>query len=214
LARDIQKEQEKIRNGNRFIAEPEEGKGVFPRDADRLFLEYTNLRKKIYNTQKYKFPDEATRRELESYIDEQFVKLVKEYDINSPVDFPGYIKTKLNLRVKQVFVKGRYRDQDREQLTNNDWDIENMLADEQLQSYHKERNNEMLAHLLSDTVLTDVQHGILKIWLSQPLSQTKVVTEIVNEFDLSRKDATKEVNELKEYLGYRLKNFLRNKEKE
>ena len=214
MARDIQKEQAKIRNGNRFVEESEDGRGVFSRDVDRLFLEYTNLRKKIYTTQKYKFPDEATRRELESYIDEQFVKLVKEYDINSPVDFPGYIKTKLNLRVKQVFVKGRYRDQDREQLTSNDWDIENMLADEQLQAYHKERHNEMLSYLIADTNLTDVQKGILNVWLSHPLSQTKVTTEIVNQFGLSRKEASKEINELKEYLGYRLKDFLRKKEKE
>lgn len=214
MVRDIQKEQEKIRNGNRYVEESEEGRGVFSRDVDRLFLEYTNLRKKIYNTQKYRFPDEATRRELESYIDEQFVKLVKEYDINSPVDFPGYIKTKLNLRVKQVFVKGRYRDQEREQLTSNDWDIENLLADEQMQAYHKEKNNEMLAHLLSEASLTTVQKSILKIWLSYPLSQTKVITEIVNEHGLSRKEATQEVEELKEYLGYRLKDFLRKKEKE
>lgn len=214
MVRDIQKEQEKIRNGNRYIEESEAGRGVFSRDVDRLFLEYTNLRKKIFNTQKFKFPDEATRKELESYIDEQFVKLVKEYDINSPVDFPGYIKTMLNLRVKQVFVKSRYRDQDREQLTSNDWDIENLLADEQLLSYQKERSNDMLAHILSEVNLSDIQKSILKIWLSHPTSQSKVVSEISNGYEISRKEATREVEELKEYLGYRLKDFLRIKEKE
>src|SRR5690606_39735877 len=59
------------------------------------------------------FADDATRRELRSYIDEQFVKLVKEYDINNPVDFPGYIDKKLKLRVKQTFIKNQFRSEER-----------------------------------------------------------------------------------------------------
>lgn len=212
MARDIEKEQQKIRNGNRYVDESEGGRGVFSRDADRLFLEYTNLRKKIYNTQKYKFPDEATRKELESYIDEQFVKLVKEYEINSPVDFPGYIKTKLNLRVSQVFIRGRYRDLEREPIMSNDWDIENLLAYEEVDEYLKDKGNDVLGHLLVGLPLTDIQKVILETWLDHPMPQTTVVTRLTKQFDLTRVEADEEIEELKEYLGYRLKGYLRDKE--
>ena len=115
MARDVEKEQSMIRNGNRYVRE-QEGTGVFVRDVDRLYVQYTNLRHKVYNSYKDNFSDEATQQELKSYIDEQFVKLTKEYEINGDIDFPGYIKRMLNQRVRGTILKNKFRDNNRERL--------------------------------------------------------------------------------------------------
>ena len=210
MARDIDRENQKIRNGNRYIHD-EGGTGVFGRDVDRLFIEYTNLRKSIFNKQKYKFSDKATREELESYIDEQFVKLVKEYDINNPVDFPGYIKTKLNLRVSQVFIRGRYRDKGREQLMKDEWGVKNLIEFDEVDAYQKEQTDNLLSMLLNDLTLDDMEEVILLTWLEETQPQSKVVTQVTRAFDVTRKEAEEVIEEMKEYLTPRLEAYIRKK---
>lgn len=214
MARDLNKESQKIRNGNRYIFDEGES-GVFGRDVDRLFVEYTNLRKSIYNRQKHKFSDQATREELESYIDEQFVRLVKEYDINNPVDFPGYIKTKLNLRVSQVFIKGRYRDKSRESLMKDEWGVKNLIEYDEVDSYQKERTDNLLNMILNELNLNEMEEFILLTWLEETQPQSKVVTQVTKAFGVKRKEAEETIEELKEYLAPRLETYIRrNKEEE
>ncbi|AID17841.1 RNA polymerase sigma factor [Bacillus phage JBP901] len=141
MPRDVEKEQEQIWNGNRFIVSTEETTGVFIRDVDKLFHQYRNLRMSIYNQYKgYLSSDPITQDELRSYIDEQFIRLVKEYDIGSDVDFPGYIKIKLHSRVKNSFIKSVFRDKQRVFVTRNSFDVSNLIEqnpcnDEELDYY-------------------------------------------------------------------------------
>src|SRR5699024_6887267 len=175
MARNLDKENEKINNGNRFIKNTTETTGVFLRDVDKLMHQYTNLRLSVYSQYKEYLPDPVSQEELKSYIDEQymrlvkeydingtvdfpwdiktklsmrvysqhkadrpdtvsqeelksytdeqFIRLVKEYDINGPVDFPGYIKTKSNYRVRHSYIKGEYRDRHRIFVPKNEFDI-------------------------------------------------------------------------------------------
>lgn len=207
MVRDLEKESQKIRNGNRFISD-EGGSGVFPRDTDRLLREYTNLRKKIYNTYKNVFNDEATRKELSSYIDEQFVKLVKEYDINSPVDFPGYIKIKLPLRVKQTFVKNQFRDKGREWLTTEEDEIEQML--ETTENYMNElsiEDRDLREFVFKGTHFNPIESEIITLWLNRRLTDREIVSLLMKSHKKSKREVERAITEMKEYVLIKLKEY-------
>lgn len=205
MVRDLEKESKRIRNGNRFVDDGG-GTGVFARDPERLLKDYTNLRKKIYNTYAPAFTDVATKEELKSYIDEQFVKLVKEYDINSPVDFPGYISKKLKLRVKQSFVKNKFKDRGREQLMKKDNGIESLL-DVQSEAHPEDTSYEvilMMEYLGKGVTLSDVDKFILKLWLTEEVPNKHLVTKVTENFGLTTTEAKNTIKDLKEYVGVRL----------
>jgi len=176
MARNVDKEQEQILNGNRFMVNTDENKGVFLRDVDKLMHQYRNLRMSVYSQYKDYLPDPVSQEELMSYINEQFVRLVKEYDINGPVDFPGYIKTKLNYRVKNSYIKGEYRDRQRVFVPKNDFDVSNllekqMIQDEELDYY------ETLEYALQDVKLSELEKEIL-YYMMQELTDAQIERKI------------------------------------
>ena len=176
MGRNVDKEQEQILNGNRFMVNTKETTGVFLRDVDKLMHQYKNLRMSIYNQYKDYLPDPVTQAELRSYIDEQFVRLVKEYDINGPVDFPGYIKTKLNYRVKHSYIKGEYRDRQRVFVPKNDFDVSNLIErnpfkDEELDYYAA------LEFALRGVKLTDLEKEVL-LYILQEMTESDIERRI------------------------------------
>ncbi len=201
MVRDLNKEKTEIRNGNRFVTEVK-GTGVFPRDVDRLFLQYANLRNKVYNVNKDLFFDEATRKELRSYIDEQFVKLTKEYHINGEVDFAGYIKKSLNLRVRHSFVKSRFRDNSRERLGSEDDEIELLL------SASEANPTEIEDAELIDSLLTDASFSPLELEVFTLMVQGKVkekeISRLITAEDVSQKAIREAIRNVKDYLILKL----------
>jgi hypothetical protein len=176
MARDLKKEQEQILNGNRFVMNTDEMTGVFLRDVDKLMHQYRNLRMSVYNQYKDYLPDPVSQAELKSYVDEQFIRLVKEYDINGPVDFPGYIKTKLNYRVKHSYIKGEYRDRQRVFVPRNDFDVSNLIEkspfrDEELDYY------EALEYALHDVELNELEKEIL-FYILQELTDAQIEKKV------------------------------------
>lgn len=208
MVRDLEKESKKMRNGNRFVKDLD-GSGVFARDTDRLLRDYTNLRKKIYSMYASSFSDPATKEELRSYIDEQFVKLVKEYDINSPVDFPGYINKKLKLRVKQSFVKNKYKDKGREQLMKKDNGIDTLL-DGQSEFNPEDDSYEvisLLEHLGSGVTLSDAEEYIIRVWMSESVPTNHLVTRVADLFDMTPTETKAVIRDLKEFVGTKLNSY-------
>ncbi|WCS68995.1 hypothetical protein Goe17_01360 [Bacillus phage vB_BsuM-Goe17] len=184
MSRDVEKEQEQILNGNRFMVNTSESRGVFLRDVDKLMHQYRNLRLSVYNQFKGDLPDPVSQEELRSYIDEQFVRLVKEYDINGPVDFPGYIKTKLTYRVKHSYIKGEYRDRHRVFVTRNDFDVSNLLEktpliDEELDYY------EVLEYALHDVTLTELEKEVL-FYILQEMTDAQIEKKIRENHEKER----------------------------
>lgn len=155
----------------------EETTGVFIRDVDKLFHQYRNLRMSVYNTYKgYLSADPVTQDELRSYIDEQFIRLVKEYDIGSDVDFPGYIKIKLHSRVKNSFIKSVFRDKQRVFVTKNSFDVSNLIEqnpcnDEELDYYV------VLEYAIGGFNLTHIEKEVL-YYLLQELTDPQIEREI------------------------------------
>jgi len=77
----------------------------FVRDPDKLLYQYQNLLHSLGHQYARFFPTQAEREDLYSYIQFAFLTLVKEYDPYSGVDFPGYVASKLALRVYYSYVK-------------------------------------------------------------------------------------------------------------
>lgn len=139
-----------------------------PRDPEKLLKQYQPLINSVFGQYKGNFsrsigvnsymqgargqtnqdiPDLAAQADLKSYIDEQFVRLVKEYDPNGGVDFPGYIYAKLSRRVLGSYIHGRNRDNERESVGLTDNEVENMLS--KSIDYNHEQ---MLAQVIEDVM--------------------------------------------------------------
>lgn len=209
MARDIEKEQQQILNGNRFLVNTNEATGVFLRDVDKLLHQYKNLRMSIYNQFKDYLPDPVSKSELKSYIDEQFVRLVKEYDINGPVDFPGYIKTKLTYRVKHSYIKGEYRDRQRVFVPKNDTDVFSLIEqhpsrDEELDYY------EALEYALHDVKLNDLEKEIL-FYILQEMSDSQIESAVRKNHPNDRVSSAtirETIKEMQTFLKTKLKESL------
>lgn len=99
----------------------------YPRDLSTMYRQYRHLREHIgkkeyerfiYHYANHTVVDKAKIDDLDSYINYEFIKLVQEYDPTSPVDFPGYIKSKLTLRTKHSYLKSYFKHMYRESLTS------------------------------------------------------------------------------------------------
>lgn len=99
----------------------------YPRDLSTMYKQYKHLREHIgkeeyerfiYHYANHTVVDKAKIDDLDSYINYEFIKLVQEYDPTSPVDFPGYIKSKLTLRTKHSYLKSYFKQMYRESLTS------------------------------------------------------------------------------------------------
>lgn len=205
MVRDLEKEAQKIRNGNRYI-EDTSGNGVFARDPERLLKEYTNLRKKLYSTYAGSFADDATRRELRSYIDEQFVKLVKEYDINNPVDFPGYIDKKLKLRVKQTFIKNQFRDKKRERLTGSDNGVE-LLMDAYEYDEMDLDDVGILDSIFSGVSFSEEELFIINSWVTTSQTDKMLTQNLMEEFAMTKREADVLIKGMKEFVTFKLEEY-------
>lgn len=193
---------------NRYV-DDHTSKVTFRRDVDRLFLEYTNLRMYLYNTYRSNFTNYETQQELLSYINEQFVKLTKEYDIHGPVDFPGYIKTKLTLRVRQVFVNNHFRDKARESVPRDENFIENILEADTAVEGTSIDDYDFLNYVFRNVKLNDLETFIIDKWLGPPITNVQLIREAVEKFGYSKGEVTKEICELKEFIRGRVKAYRR-----
>ncbi|ASR79806.1 hypothetical protein JANET_188 [Bacillus phage Janet] len=166
MGRKLEQEEQRTLNGNRFLKNVEATTGVLSRDTDQLFHQYKNLRVAVYNEFKGYISDEATRKELWSYISEHFVRLVKEYHINGEVDFPYYIKNKLKLRVKNSFIKNNYRDKNRVFVTRKDVDVANLIEEEEAHDIELDYY-EVLEYVLYGVHLDEIDRDILYLLISE-----------------------------------------------
>ena len=210
MSRDLDKENEEILNGNRFITNTDEITGTFVRDVDKLFFQYKNLRVSLYNEYRDYLQDHATQEELMSYIDEQFIRLVKEFVPNTMIDFPGYVKTKLHNRVKNSFVRSNYRNRKRIFIPRHEFDVTNLLdnnpvQDEQLDFY------ETLEYVLQDVKLTELERDILFLML-QELTDAEIEKNIRKKYQrsmLTNADIRETLKEVQCFVRDRLHKALR-----
>lgn len=157
----------------------------FDRDVDRLLLQYRNLRNSMYLQYNRALTGEASKKELESYIDEQFIRLVKEYDINGEVDFPMYVKTKLQGRVGRVFINRKRRDKSREILPGIDDSVKYSLENRSYEDTTDVELYDLMQHTFPHE-LTEVEQVILDEWLNRT-ANTNIVRKLYTDYNPEKK---------------------------
>lgn len=133
------------------------------RDVDTLYERYQPLRLALYRDYHNYLPTKASKEDLVSFINEQFVRLCYEFDVAGDMDFAGYIKTMLTLRVKHSFVDKEYRTRTKEPVGVED-DIrlqasETGVADEEFEKLH----TEFVDMLMSSADLTELDKEIIQL---------------------------------------------------
>lgn len=195
----------KRNNGNRYVIDTDGVGGVFQRDIDKLYHQFANLRHSIYQQHAWKFDSDIKREELKEYIDEQFVILTKEYSVNSPVDFPGYIKKKLTLRVGRSYVQNKLAKDRDEFLGSKDNTVE-LLAESSNEGI---TDSELYEYVIGEGNFNGVQYAILDKLLNDNFryEDSRIVTIVSNEFKISREEVKEEFDELYEYVKFRCSKF-------
>ena len=195
----------KRNNGNRYVIDTDGVGGVFQRDIDKLYHQFANLRHSIYQQHAWKFDSDIKREELKEYIDEQFVILTKEYSVNSPVDFPGYIKKKLTLRVGRSYVQNKLA-KDREEFLGSKDNTVELLAESSNEGI---TDSELYEYVIGEGNFNEVQYAILDKLLNDNFryEDSRIVTIVSNEFKISREEVKEEFDELYEYVKFRCSKF-------
>lgn len=191
--------KKQIQTGTKYIIDPN-GTPAFGRDIDRLYIQYANLRNKLYHKYKYNFKDYASREDLKSYIDEQFITLVKEYDINSPVDFPGYIKKKLGARVSQSFVRGNQRDREREFTTTKEDAIYDMILESDM-SEEEDETKKLITEVFSGVELTEQQEAIIN-YMYEGYNDFEIIDFVAERFKSPKETVREDMAEIRLYVDF------------
>ena len=167
-----------------------------PRDTDELYEKYDKFLDKLLKEElsrfSYKDPitgrvvyDKAKVDDLKSYIDYQFVKLVNEYDPNSAVDFPGYIKSKLPLRVRHSYLKryfSHYYKTHNLQKDNNEL-VESTLYQQSLEDWFADNDHSELLDRIEELNLTPIELDVVSAWLQPPEVKANNMSVPINNSD-------------------------------
>lgn len=177
----------------------------YARDIDRLYVMYKPLRLAVYKEVSSWLTSEQDKADLTSFINEHFVRLVKEYDPTSNVDFPGYIKKMLTLRAKHSFTSNLRRYSTKEDTVGTQEDmLEYLSVDSSSDVGEPEEAVYDYFHRFQEYVeeqvgLTPLQRDALKLLLTE--HSTKYVnTYLADKYDEDYREVSKVVALFKETL--------------
>lgn len=191
-----------MNNGNRYVIDTEGIQQDLDRDIDKLMHNYKNLRYALYYRYASQMDNYVKKEELLEYINEQFIKLVKEYNIQSEVDFPYYIKSKLTMRVRNSYVK---KNKDRE--ANVVFGNENDTLETIIESSSSELGmSDLLGYLFDGVEFTEIENELLtEIFTNdENVDDPIIVSNVASRMEVPRKDVTRTLTELKDFIRFKL----------
>lgn len=189
--------------GSRYT--PANSEQEFSRDVDKLFVQFANLRKSLYRRLSKSVPSDADRDDLISYINETFVKLTKEYDPTSGVDFPGYIYKMLTMRTKALYVRPTNREHERQIATEDEellGQLEGGAEDEVL-----EEDLEHLIKFVSSKVHLDDDDKYIMTLIADGLTDVKISRILAEQYEITPAEAKEKLADIKEMLSYVLVDY-------
>lgn len=191
-----------MNNGNRYVIDTEGVKHDLNRDIDKLMHNYRNLRYALYYRYSNHMDNYVKKEELLEYINEQFIKLVKEYNIHSEVDFPYYIKSKLTMRVRNSYVK-KNKDRDANVVFGNDNDTLETI----IESNGSELGmSDLVSYLFEGIEFTDIENELLIQILTneENIDDPNIVSKVAHKLEIPRKEVTRTLTELKDFIRFKL----------
>lgn len=178
---------------------------IKPRDVEALFKQYKNLINHIYTQESSRFvygsgtnryADKMKQDDLYGYIVSEFVKLVKEYDAHSPVDFPLYIKEKLTLRTKHSYLKKLFKDWDREALGAKETSVEDMFEDSLNETDFKTKYDD--SPLIDGLATTPLEKLVVNLWIEKGASNSEIIELVTKHYpDITKKEIETIITKLK-----------------
>lgn len=187
-------------NGNRYVISVD-GKGAsLDRNMDKLYRQYANLLYSIFQKHAWKLDSGAKRSDLKGYIDYQFVVLTKEFNVSGNVDYPYYIKTKLNMRTHSYVDRLLGKEKD-EFLGSKDDTVEVLAEDD----YEDLDFNELFDYVIGNSTFTNLQKDILTEFIesSAQVKDNKIITNLAKKHKVTREHIKTEIEELKDYIRYK-----------
>lgn len=176
------------------------------RDVDALFAQYKPLRLRVYGQLNHGITKQADQEDLTSFINEHFVRLVKEYDPSSGVDLPGYISIMLPMRSKYSFLGSLLKLADKEGTTEGDDEVLTFLENT-TESFIEDNQHEFLAYLHETVRMDEMEDEVLGLLLAH--SRPSVIERSLrDEFGLNTKEAKETIQEVKDAVGYVYKRYL------
>lgn len=187
--------------GSRYT--PSGSDNIYARDVDILWKMYNPLRRSIYKRVASKLSNESDKEDLISYINEHFVRLVKEYDVASEVDFPGYVKTLLTFRTTSSFISGIAKVYNKEESIGIQEELDAQLHDENGVDIDEEEvmeyYDDFLKFVMERYPFTDMELSILEHIMVDDRSLA-IARDIREEYSISQKEALASVESLRERL--------------
>ncbi|BCK59842.1 sigma factor [Staphylococcus phage vB_SauH_DELF3] len=180
-----------VNNGHRYIIDLDVIPTDLRRDFNMLLTRYKNLSWSLFHRYSRGMTHLFVQEEVRRWVDDQFIKLVKEYDVQSKVATPGYIKTKLSLRVKEGYVKKNNKYKHTVPVGVTLYTVEYVTP--QLNVGLEE--NELLKRVFDDTKLTEVQSELLKELLINTDDEDKkfIVSTVANLLEVERSLVSREL---------------------
>lgn len=179
------------------------------RDVDTLYERYLPLRLALYRDFNSYLPSKASKEDLVSFINEQFVRLCYEYDVSGDMDFAGYIKTMLTLRVRHSFVDKEYRTRTKEPVGVED-DIRLQASEIGVADDDFERlRTEFMDVLMSNAQLDDLDKEIIQLLID--VKSVRVVEATLKKKYKGRLNGTDivvRVQEVRAYVHFVIEDWL------
>lgn len=200
---------------------------TFLRDPKKLLKTYDNLIKslgRLYGGTETKM-SYTDRQELYAYISEVFIDLVKEYDMENDVDFPGYILMMMKIRIRGSYLEHKHRyDQHITPLKSETLTVEDLIDynyDQPKLSYgQSKKKNSVISKIISMGDNNEIDEFTINTirMIKNNSSHVEPLIEIVlmvgvegyslreslefikKEYHLSNKEVNEYVEELKGYL--------------
>lgn len=201
---------------------------TFLRDPEKLLKTYDNLIKslgRLYGGTDTKM-SYADRQELYAYISEVFIDLVKEYDMENDVDFPGYILMMMKIRIRGSYLEHRRRyDQHITPLKSDAITVEDLIDynynQPKLSYGQSKKKNTVISKVIDLGGTNEIDEFTINTirMIKNHSSHADVLIELVlmvgvegyslresletikKEYHLSTKELNEYVEELKEYLS-------------
>lgn len=183
--------------GSRYT--PEGSDTEYGRDVDRLYAQYKPLRLAIYKRVASRLYNQSDREDLISYINEHFVRLVKEYDVTNGVDFPGFIKTLLTFRAMNSFISSLNRVYNKEESSGIQEELEEKLgySEDSPSEYDiMEYYDDFVTYVLKNYKLTPIEVELLEGIIT---NERNVVLSryLRRNYDMSQKEALETIKEFR-----------------
>lgn len=179
----------------------------FVRDVDKLWVEYRALRlstkKRLMNSLGH-----SDSQELDGYINDAFVTLIKEYQPQSGIDLPGYLKRMLYTRARYLFVRPVFVRYSKEALIDSEEILDTLdEAESNVLQYDTEITDNFLSYVKEKISLTPAEELVVDMVIVGR-SNTEVYKVLSKEFDIKRPHAVEVVAQVREMLKNIVFDFL------